>query len=165
MHTCCSPVECGEILDMDGASGRETLLAASLLDCRVSVGVGGEDAAGKEGASGAKPFTALAAAAAAASNTPQALTNSLHPCVQCCCATLQSRHQCVKAVWLRTARCRTHDVRLFGVTGAGLVASRLTCGGCSPPGYLLSTRLAVLTCLCGLAQDATERIACSFPRV
>lgn len=73
MHTCCSPVELGETLDIEGASGGETLLAASLLDRRASVGLGREGGAGREGASGAKPFTALAAAAAAASNTWQHL--------------------------------------------------------------------------------------------
>ena len=52
----------------DGASGRDTLLAALLLDFRASVGLGREGGLGKEGASGVAPLTALAAAAAAASN-------------------------------------------------------------------------------------------------
>lgn len=54
-------------MGIEGAPGRDTLLAALVLDLRVSVGLGREGGLGKEGDSGAKPFTALAAAVAAAS--------------------------------------------------------------------------------------------------
>ena len=76
MHTCCSPVESEEEAGT-GAPGSDTLLAASVLDLRASVGLGREGGLGKEGASGAKPFTALAAAPAAASNIWQQLVYDL----------------------------------------------------------------------------------------
>lgn len=49
----------------EGASGKDNLLAASLVDLRASVGLGREGGLGRDGASGTD-FTALAAAAAAA---------------------------------------------------------------------------------------------------
>lgn len=77
MHTCCSPVESKEDVDSEGAAGGEALLAVSLLDLRASVGVGTEGGLGKEGASGAKAFTALKAAA----STYMVAFNE--PCIVC----------------------------------------------------------------------------------
>ena len=82
MHTCCSPVESEEEVGNDGASGSDTLLAL-VLGLRASVGLGRDGGLGKEGASvpGASPFTALAAAAAAASNMWQQSTRDSQCCV------------------------------------------------------------------------------------
>lgn len=82
VHTCCSPEESEETVGNDGAPGSDTLLAASVLDLRASVGLGREGGLGTEGAeSGVKPFTALAAAVAAASNMWQQLTHDSQCCI------------------------------------------------------------------------------------
>ena len=58
------------MLVREGASGSDTLLAASPNDLRASVGFGKEGALGREGASAPEPdLKALAAAAAAADTT------------------------------------------------------------------------------------------------